>query len=101
MVVVAAAAVAVPGAPVIAAAVAHQEHQDDDPPPVVAAEQVADTAVIITTHKNTSEIGFSLSFAAHSMVFLRQKNVHPKKKRVPVFYMPLQYGCMAGIRGGF
>ena len=56
VVVVAAAAVVVPGAPVIAAAVAHQEHQNDDPPPVVAAEQVADTAVVVTTHKNTSEI---------------------------------------------
>ena len=38
----------------VAAAVAEQEQQDDDPPPVVAAEPVADTTVIIATHKHTS-----------------------------------------------
>ena len=79
--VLAAAAAVVPTVAVVAvvaaaaAYVAEQEHQDDDPPPVVAAEAVADTAVVITTHKNTSEIGISLSFAAHSMVFRQAENV--------------------------
>ena len=57
------------------AAAAEQQDQDDDPPPVVAAEPVADATVVITTHKNTSEIGISLSFAAHSMVFRQAENV--------------------------
>ena len=59
-VVVAAAAAVIVGSPVVAAAaVADDQQQNDDPPPVVAAEPVADAAVIVTTHKNTSEISIS------------------------------------------
>jgi nitrate/nitrite transporter NarK len=52
----------------IAAAVAEQEQQDNDPPPVVAAEPVAHVAVV-TTHKNTSKLGFGKRFAYIPMVF--------------------------------
>jgi len=51
----------------VAAAVAYQEQQDDDPPPVVAAEPVADTAIVITTHKNTSENDLELCRSFHGI----------------------------------
>ena len=58
------------GGPVVAAAtaaVADQQQDDDDPPPVVAAEPVADTAVVITTHKNTSENDLELCRSFHGI----------------------------------
>ena len=62
---VAAAAATTKGA--APAAVAEQQDQNDDPPPVVP------TAIVVT-HNSYLQIDFS-SFAAHSMVFRKTKNV--------------------------
>ena len=74
-VVVAAVVVRGPAVAAATAAVAEQKQQDDDPPPVVAAEPIADTTVVVTTHNTYLRNLFALSFAAHSMVFRRTKNV--------------------------
>ena len=67
----AAAAVIVVLAAVPAAAVAQQEDQNDDPPPVVV-QAAAQTVVV--AHRSYLRYRI-LSFAAHSMVFRRRKNV--------------------------
>jgi len=66
-VVVAAVIVGSPVVTAATAAVADQEQQNDDPPPVVAAEPVADTAVVVTTHKNTSENELELCRSFHGI----------------------------------
>lgn len=67
----AAAAVIVVLAAVPAAAVAQQEDQNDDPPPVVV-QAAAQTVVV--AHRSYLRYRI-LSFAAHSIVFRRRKNV--------------------------
>ena len=92
----AAATAVVVAAGIVTAAAAQQQDQDYDPPAAVIAIATKETV----THKNTSRMEFSSSFAAHSMVFPGRKNVQNKKEGSPPPFLSifvLDIACVLGF----